>query len=366
MRNGRTAKVSWSTATSPGSKPSLIRWLAVEIAAALCVFIATDQVLNLALNTARPADYRLFMESRQAFPEDDPPEILVVGDSHIADAYVPRRVYEETGRTSFNFAVYHSGPIEWRILVEDLLASSARAPRLVVIGANPAMFNRVTSGGKYTPEFISDPLLRIGLLRHSGLGDDWLLLLASYRQRDLVPALARRLSGRPPPAPVRLIQDVDHGYLKNLKHMNANEAFQGGSTTDLINPVQLQSFRALLDLLAGRGIEIAVADPPMEPRHLRAVRATAAYWTFDRALAQILIEHGVRRFNFRESELALQLDYRDFLNAEHVCASGAAYFSTFLGAWLRGGEEPTPAVQTRALEARAANACLLAPAAHGR
>jgi hypothetical protein len=235
-----------------------------------------------------------------------------------------------------------------------------------VIGANPAMFNRVTSGGKYTPEFISDPLLRIGLLRHSGLGDDWLLLLASYRHRDLVPALGRRLTGRPPSAPVRLIQDIDHGYLRNLKHMNADEVFQGGTTTVLINPVQLRSFRALLDLLAGHGIEIAVADPPLEPRHLRAVRATPAYGMFDRTLDQILIEHGVRRFDFRESEIALQLDYRDFLNAEHVCASGAAYFSTFLGAWLRGGEEPAQAVHTRASEARAANACLPAPAAHGR
>ncbi|MGH8630307.1 MAG: hypothetical protein ACREU7_06030, partial [Burkholderiales bacterium] len=269
MRDGRPAGIWSISARSFKPRDSLTRWLLVEIAAALCVIVATDQLLLQTLTAVRPTDHRIFAESRHALASLDPPDILVLGDSHIADAYVPAIIQKQTGLTSFNFGVYGSGPIEWEVLARDLLARWERAPRLAVIGSSTAMFHRVTSGGRYTPEFVSNPLLRIELLRRSGVADDWFLVLAGYRQRHLVPALLRRLTGGPAPSPIRLVQDVDQGYLRSPKHMDPNERFQGGAYRDRINPEQASAFHKLIELLTLRGIAVVIADPPLEPRHLR-------------------------------------------------------------------------------------------------
>jgi hypothetical protein len=355
---------SWSSSSLRlRPKGSIRRWLILEIFAAITVILLTDQLLSRMLTALRPADQQLFVESRQALPSGDPPDILVLGDSNIADAYVPAIVQEQTGWTSFNFGVYGSGPIEWEILTRDLLARWERPPRLAVIGTSAAMFHRATSGGRYTPELVSDALRRIELLRYSGLAEDWFLVLASYRQRYLVPALLRRLSGGPAPAPIRLVEAVDRGYLKNVKHMDRDEPFKEGSYRDRINPQQRNAFSRLLDLLAARGVTVVIADPPLEQRRVRIVLATSSYEEFERALNRVLVGRGVRRFDFRQSEAARQLDYRDFLDAEHVCASGAAYFSTFIAAWISETEESGRPVDARARASRDANACRASQAA---
>jgi hypothetical protein len=350
-------------ALSAGTRKRLGRWLAVEIAALACVIVVADQMMSAALQAVRPTDHRSFIDARLAPDAGQPPDILVLGDSHIADAFVPDIVGRASGLTSFNFGVYGSGPIEWEVLARDLLGRWSHAPRYAVIGASPAMFHRITSGGRYTPELVADPLLRIELLRHSGLRDDWLLLLSSYRQRDLIPALAGFVSGRPAPAPIRLIEGVDRGYLRNVRHMAADATFTGGAYRDRVNPDQVAAFRALLDLLAAHGIRTIIADPPMEPRHLRELRATRRYIEFDRTLGRAMAGYPLERINFRESGLAQALDYRDFLNAEHVCASGAAYFSTIAATWFSDRPSAADTIRPAALQARAGHSCR--PAADG-
>ena len=316
-----------------GTWRSPVRWLALEIAALLCVVVATDQLLSAALKAVRPPDHRIFLEARQAI-HDEAPDILVLGDSHIADAYVPEIVRRQSGLSSLNFGVYSSGPLEWEVLARDLFAHWTGTPQIAVIGASPAMFHRVTSGGRYSPELVTDPVLRLKLLTYSGLSDDWLLLLSSYRQRHLIPALVRILSGQSAPSPIRQIEGVDRGYLRNVLHMRADASFESGAYLNRVNPAQVAAFRALLDLLDSRGIRTIIVDPPVEPRHLSDLLLTPRYIEFDRTLNRVLATHGISRINFRTSDLARPLDYRDFLNAEHLCASGAAYFSTFIGAWI--------------------------------
>lgn len=331
---------------------------ACEVLAALMIVVVADRLLAWAFDGVRPTDYRAFIETRRVFPEDSPPQILVLGDSHIADAYVPGIVEASTGWTSFNFAVYGSGPIEWYFLANDLLLRTQRPPQMVVIGTNPEMFFRVTSAGRYTPDLIKSTRLRVALLRHSGLDHDWFLLLESYRQRDLVPALVRHLRGLPGSAPVRLIRGSDAGYLRSVRHMQSQDELPLSSHPNTINPTQIQAFRDLLALLVRRDIEVIVVDPPVLPTSIDATLESSKFVQFDRILSRSLGAHGIRRFDFRNSRLARTLDYHDFLNAHHVCASGAAFFSTALGEWLANPAAPQDATLSRALQARAANPCV--------
>ena len=75
--------------------------------------------------------------------------MLVIGSSCIADALDPRSIERNIKLKTYNLGIYHSFPFQNYYVTKCRKAPSK--PSIIVLGANPAMFEREMSKGKYTP-----------------------------------------------------------------------------------------------------------------------------------------------------------------------------------------------------------------------
>ena len=78
------------------------------------VLLVFDRALFLFFQSQRPNDYKLFLSSKKSYFDNDQQfDLLIIGDSHVADAVSPRVLEEEFKIKSFNLGIYLSSPYEY-------------------------------------------------------------------------------------------------------------------------------------------------------------------------------------------------------------------------------------------------------------
>jgi hypothetical protein len=304
----------------------------------LLVLMFIDHGLARLLDSARPKDYRQFIESKYAYDSARKYDIIFFGDSHIADGCVPSVFRESLCVEAFNFGVYHMAPIENYYLAKDVLSRGGSQPKVVVLGTNPQMFTRQPTAGKYTPFFIRNPFIKAQLLSWSFDETDLTLLSEVGRRKYLLESLFTKLLSTSTPKLVRIIENVDNGYLQNVRHMKKPDRSHnwgaGGSQCEQVSS-QVEYFSRTIAFLKERGIGVLVVHPPMYlPVYLRR-KDTTMFQEWKRTIDRLCREHNVPIYDPLNEFYLEKFTYDDFLNGEHLCYSGAVKFSRDLALWIK-------------------------------
>lgn len=312
----------------------------VKLIAFLALVIAVDRAIALGLEAARPEDYRLFVEAREAFGTGEGYDTLILGSSHAADATVPKVLAQALGLKAFNFAVYLATPVEWYYLARDLMARG-HPPKLVIIGTDPGMFIRPIMAGSFTPEFIDDPWLKLHLLSQSFDENNLAVLFESGRRRALLWPAVKRLFGAAPAALRRIVAEVDHGYLANVRSMDPM-ADRGQEEVDRVDWLATQHnlieqrryLERLIDFLHTSGVDVVMIEPPVTVDRWKSIDSVAPFREMRVWLEEIGAERNVPIFHGYDENYLAQYTRSDFLNEEHVCVTGAWRFTRDVAAWL--------------------------------
>src|SRR5689334_14695449 len=79
----------------------------------LSVLVVGDRLVSMLLQLYRPIDYKQFIDAKRSlFDSDRSYDVLLIGDSHIADAVDPRCLDSICGLSAFNLGIYHATPFE--------------------------------------------------------------------------------------------------------------------------------------------------------------------------------------------------------------------------------------------------------------
>lgn len=293
-----------------------------------------DAAFSRVLDTARPPDYQAFIDSKLEYAEaSEATDLLVLGDSHTADAFVPQALEQATGLRSYNFGVYHMSPIEGRYLIRDLRQRSPRL-KVVVIGTNPVMFTRPPGAGKYTPMFIQNPLIFLSLLlevRSNNFG----LLSRAGKKLDLIGPLISRTLGKAAKSATRQIESSDRGYLVNTRCATRRDVQPDLKRhAEPAIAAQVSHFEQTIRWLQREGLRVIVVHPPLIERYYAIARTTRAYREFDAAVNRIARKANVPVLG-TDNSYGVSFGYADFLDGQHLCKPGAQKFSQWLGPELR-------------------------------
>ncbi len=312
----------------------------VKLVGFAALVLVADYGIAKVLDLGRPEDIRQFIEARENYDADTGYDVVILGSSHAADAFVPAVIETTLGLTAFNFGVYHAGPVETYFLALDLLRRGPK-PRLVVLGFDPSFFLRSVDAGVYTPDLIVDPWLRLRLLRHSFDDDGLSVVLSAGRRRAYILPALKRLAGHPLATPRRVIAAVDNGYLMNLSNAlpmsqeDSGEVDRVGTLSKRRgNPAMLTYLQETVEALRSAGVEVVLARPPVMLSRYDAMKdivpvKQASAWT--QALASDL---KIPYFDSYDPSYLATYQTAEFLNEEHLCYAGAYRFTRDFVAWL--------------------------------
>lgn len=301
----------------------------------LGILVVLDAVVARALDSVAPRHYRVFVDSKHAYAERAADtELLVLGDSHAADAVVPGVIERATGLSAYNFGVYHQLPIELYYLTQDLIR---RSPKLktVVIGTNPSMFARGVESSRYTPMFIESPLGLLQLLIATDSTQLGLLTRAGKKSELFEPLLRRLLGRKTRGGAPRDVEAHDHGYVPNVAcRARLDIPLYSNWHDQAITQSQVKYFERTLDLLDERGIRTILVHPPLLPRYFEMVQRTRGYREFLAAMKDLERTRGLTVLG-PGNDYGMSLDEGQFYDPTHLCKPGALQFSAWLAPQLR-------------------------------
>lgn len=309
----------------------------IKLALFASLILAIDLGLSRLLDYGRPVDYAAFVESKKEFDNLEQVDILFIGDSQTAEAFVPSVFAEQLAATAFNYGVYQLSPFEGYFLLKDLLERRAQTPKLVVLGTDAQMFRYPVSDGKYSPLFIDNPLNLLAMFhKSSNLG----AMTATGRKKYLFSGLIKRLTTGQVGAEVRReVEKIENGYLVNRKHFSDHDQFDCNKDRGFFSeaPVAIQQeyFLKTVAYMQEQGIPFVVAHPPMHKNFLAGLKAKPVYEEFRAIMAAVESEPGVRVFNADHLLLLNELRDEEFLDGDHLCYSGAKKFSAAFADYLR-------------------------------
>ncbi len=308
----------------------------IKLALFASLILAIDLGLSRLLDYGRPADYAAFVDSKKGFDDLEQVDILFIGDSQTADAFVPSVFAEKLEATAFNYGVYQLSPFEGYFLLKDLLARREQPPQLVVLGTDAQMFRYPVSDGKYSPLFIDNPLNLFAMFyKSSNLG----AMTATGRKKYLFSGLLNRITTGQAGAEVRrAVEKIENGYLVNQKHFVDSSQFDCNKDRGFFSeaPVEVQKeyFLKTVAYLQERQILVVVAHLPMHKNFLAGLQAKPVYEEFRAVMAAIETQHGVKIFNQDHTLLVNELQDEEFLDGDHLCYSGAKKFSSAFADYL--------------------------------
>ncbi len=313
----------------------------VKLVCFVVLLLIADQGIARLLDWGRPVDIRQFIEARQAYDAETGYDVVILGSSHAADAFVPAVIEATLGLSAFNFGVYHASPIETYYLALDLLGRGP-APRVVVYGFDPQTFTRDVDAGYYTVDLLADPWLRFRLLSSSFDDNDVASAFASGRRRGFVFAMLKRLAGIPHDTPQRVVAAVDNGYLMNLRTASpASAEFAepqrvAAPGRSVIEPDQDGFLRAMVRALKAKGVLVVFARTPITSGRLAAFERNDVMRDATRLIGDLSRDLSVPFFDSYDPAYLARYRPADFLNAVHVCYTGAYRFTRDFAAWLAG------------------------------
>lgn len=296
---------------------------------ASCLFIM-DFVCGYFLQTQRLSDYKQFLDSKISFFDfDKDVDILILGDSHVADAIDTRTLEANLKLTAYNMGVYHASPFETYFIAKAALAKQLKKPKLILLGTNPIMFEKALSKGKYTPLILSN---NIELSYYSDEGFDASFFFKSFREKYLFKLFIKKLKGDKY-KPTRIVEDVYHGHLKFYNqtpklvwnkiptvHKKSGE-----------NPKQVEYFIKTIKLALENNIPVIIVNPPIWQENLNAIEPSDSYQKF-----VATINESAKKFNLKVYEMnvdctnstdILILPQKDFLNTQHLNYLGSKVFT---------------------------------------
>ena len=289
------------------------------------LIIAIDCVLFGVMQKYRPIDYKLFLDSKKEyFKLDYDPDILILGDSHIADSLDTRTLEALTGLNAYNLGVYQASPFETYYLAKEAV-KGRRNLSTVILGTNPSMFEKELSAGKYTPLIIGNDF---GLIYNSVEGLDKSVLIRSLREKDLVVNVIRRLIGRKY-VPTREVKSVYHGHLEFYNQI-ANVDWNPVGTSDSYSKSrekQKKYFVKTVEYLLKNGINVVIVNSPVWPPELKEIMKTSYYKYFSDTIKDVTRYYGLHYLNEEYDILENQTDKSSFLNADHLNYYGSKIFT---------------------------------------
>jgi len=297
----------------------------------LSMLFLFDRIVFLFLQTQRPSDYKLFLEAKQDFFNDDYNiNLLIIGDSHIADALDPRILDSMSTLKSYNLGVYHASPFENYYITLAALTQQKGKLDYVVLGTNPEMFDRSLSKGRYTPLIINGALIRLfQLTLFSEEGFDKSTLFLTVQEQYLFTHVFNQLCGKTY-KPTRAIVNVFHGFLEFHNQMEDIQWSGYSLKPERIkfNSEQIVFFKKTIELLQEEGIKVIIVNTPIWFEKSLALRQAGKLDEFESLVKDISLKYHIPLFNPGHDLLKDDLINSDFLNAEHLNYGGAVKFST--------------------------------------
>lgn len=304
-----------------------MRKFLIQLAVFFGILFVADRATNMILTNSRPADYDLFLTAKtDFFNQTHPTDILIIGDSHVADALDPRTIEKQSGLRAYNLGVYHAAPYENYYLTKAALAHLDEPPKMIVLGTNPSMFRWANTAGNYTPLTLPWPA-KFELTRNSAEGFNVDFFSKAFRERQLFRAVLNRLKGIAP-QPTREVEDVYRGHLKFYNQItNTNWIPEAASLEFKMKAVQIEYFEKTILLARAAGIPVVVVHPPIWKQDMEVLRTTAAYKDFEQIISDLVLKHQLNEYPSTPENNSTDFAKSDFLDSRHLNYSGSEKFT---------------------------------------
>lgn len=306
-----------------------MRSFILRIIVFIAIFVLFDRLCGYFLQTQRPIDYKLFIESKiEFFKKDKNVDMLVIGDSHIADAIDPRTIENNLSIKAYNLGIYHSSPFENYYITKAAIKKLKEKPKVIVFGTNPIMFERNLSKGKYTPLIL--PYF-LELVYNSQEGFDKTFFLRTLKEKYLFKRLLNNLTKKEY-KPTRIIEDVYRGHLKFFNQIPDTKwhNFDTSKRSNL-NKKQVEYFSKTIELALKNNISVIIVHPPIWKEHFDAISSTESYNDFRIKINEITTKYNLKTYyNYLDNEIfddTLNLQKRDYLNTQHLNYYGSEKFT---------------------------------------
>lgn len=307
-----------------------MRKFTLKLAVFLGIFLIFDRAVGYFLQTQRPIDYKLFLQSKTDFFEtNEAIDLLIIGDSHVADAIDSRTIEKKTFLKAYNLGIYHSSPFENYYMTKAALEELKQKPKMIVLGTNPIMFEKSLSKGKYTPLILPFPY-SLQLAKNSDEGFDIAFFLHTIREKYLVKSIFNQLR-RVNYNPTRVIKDVYNGHLKFYNQIPNTEwySFENAEAKQ-INQRQVEYFSKTIELALKSNIKVIIVHPPLWKHHLQTMSSGKSFYQFTNIINHITAKYNLKTYyNYLNEDFmdSLNFEKEDFLNTQHLNYYGSRKFT---------------------------------------
>ena len=297
----------------------------------LAPLLILDRIWFNVLSHFRPSDYKEFLDAKQSFFKGKSQyDILIIGDSHIADAVDPNLIEEKTGYTGFNLGVYHSTPFENYYIAKNALKNLQKPPKYIILGTNPVMFKRGTSVGRYTPIIIND---KMGLIMNSDEGIDAQVFFPSIREKYLINSIIGKLRGKEY-KPTRVIEKSKNGFLTFFNQKPLVQ-WKSSNTEEIvgkeINESQLEYFIKTIQIAKAQNIQIYIVHTPIWREQLNTLNQTDHFKTFVSTIDSIAQEYQVKViYKYINNDANDSYNQSEYLDPQPLNYNGAKKFTQYL------------------------------------
>jgi hypothetical protein len=301
-------------------------------------FVIMERVVLYFLPSMRPLDYKLFIESKtDFFKKQHDVDILIFGDSQIADAMDTRILENNCRRKSFNLAIYDTSPFEQFYIIQSAINHLKRKPEIVILGTNPRMFDMDMTKGAYTSVILrKDPKINYQFRVNSHEGLDQSFFFGTLNETFLFNDwFGRKLDGRKY-IPLREIVSVYNGHMEFYNQHDVEwEVFEDIEEGEFFDE-QVGYFIKTIEFLKSHNIEILIVNPPIWPPEVEFLSNTERYRRFQAILGKISDDYRIAIYNPDFIFTDVDLEHRDYLNTTHLNYYGCSKYTDHFSGYLQG------------------------------
>ena len=293
----------------------------------IAVFLVLDNTTGYLLSLNRPSDYKQFLNSKKKFFDSvNTVDMLVIGSSCIADALDPRSIERNIKLKTYNLGIYHSSPFQNYYVTKVALEKLQSKPRIIVLGANPDMFEREMSRGKYTP-LILPKSKSFELISNSVEGFDASFFLNFIREKYLFESLINKLIGKSYKE-TREIKDVYNGHLKFFNQIPNSEWHKFSNIKESeLKKVQVDYFEKTIQLALKNNITVVVVRSPIWKKKYKAILGTNSYRDYSSKIFELSKRYDLEIYDSEFTTGMIEYQQSDFLNSHHLNYRGSLKFT---------------------------------------
>ena len=302
------------------------------------VFLRSDVVIANLIKNIRPVDYGAFVESRiQYLKSEKNYDLIMIGDSHLADAIDTRILEEKCQISAYNLAIYHATPFDNYFFLKKVL-DSGKKPKYLVLGTNPEMFYKKAMPSKYLYSIVDDRCLNIEMNMRGQGNFDAYALMKSGNEKYLVPTLFKKISGETY-KPTRKVKAVYNGFLEFTNQTENLDWDHFSVKGKKLQSEQIRYFCKLIELAVNNNMQVVIANPPIWKNKSNAFENTTYFLAFKRTLELVSEKYKLPIYNQSNREMDPVLVKKDFLNLDHLNYSGAQKTTSNFAQWYNNNRK---------------------------